>query len=204
MIGLLVLVGFNLFHALPYAALDPARSRSILDPAFPAHFPVLVAHILTGNIAMVTVFLQVIPAIREQWPRLHRISGRVYVFAGALPSATLALVILPYSTATSGTALSAALWLVVTAFGWRAARQRRYADHRRLMIYSFALALGTSWGRVIFVLTTAMPSIKIPADILMDTSTWTSWVVNLIIAQWWLIHTEHRRRRKPRRVVATQ
>ncbi|MFD5438076.1 DUF2306 domain-containing protein [Kitasatospora sp. NPDC127067] len=191
--ALAVLVVFNLVYAFPrYLTGGPGQARIPLDPSFPAHYAVLVGHVVFGNISMVTVFLQVLPWIRRNHPAVHRISGRVYIFAGALPGGLLALVLLPYSTAPSGRiglAMMGVLWLLTTVLGLRAALQRRFVDHRRWMVYSFALALGTSWGRVVVELMGYIPGFKLDLPVLLEVANWAGWVLNLLVAHWWLERT---------------
>ncbi|MFG3052253.1 DUF2306 domain-containing protein [Kitasatospora sp. NPDC048239] len=193
MTALAVLVVFNLIYAFPrYLTGDSHQARIPLDPGFPAHYAVLVAHVVFGNISLVTVFLQVVPWIRRHYPAVHRMSGRVYVYAGVLPGGLLALVLLPYSTAPfgqMGLAMMGLLWLVTTLLGFRAALQRRYVDHRRWMLYSFAMALGTSWGRVMSELMQAFPGLGIDVMTLIEVANWTGWMVNLLVAHWWLERT---------------
>jgi Predicted membrane protein (DUF2306) len=192
----LALVVFNLLYALPrYLKLEPSQARIQLDPDFRLHFQVLVAHVLTANIAMVTLFLQLLPWIRQQSPRFHRASGTVYVFAGAVPSALLALLLLPHSLAPTGrvglTTMSV-LWIATSLIGYRMQRLHRYADHRRWMYYSVALALGTSWGRIMAELMMHIPGFTIDIMIFLEISSWLGWIVNLFIAQWWLERTSRR------------
>lgn len=190
LVGAAVLVVFNLLHAFPrYATGDPHQARIPLDQGFPEHYGVLVAHVVLGNLSMVTVFLQLLPGVRRFHPRVHRISGRLYVFAAALPGALLALVLLPFSKAPSGQvglATMAVLWIATTVAGYVRARQRRFHDHRRWMVYSFALALGTSWGRVLSEAMTYIPGFRIGVLPLLEISSWLGWIVNLLIAHWWL------------------
>ncbi|MEH1102313.1 DUF2306 domain-containing protein [Micromonospora sp. CPCC 205561] len=173
-----------------YLSLDPSQSRSGLDPSVSAHFGILVAHVVFGNVAMVTVLLQLWPWLRRNHPKVHRISGRVYILAGVLPATGLALFALiplrPTQAGSIGLATMGVLWVATTAVGWRRARQHRYAEHRRWMIYSFALALGTTWGRVISVVLTTFPSLTVSVDVLVEVANWFGWTVNLLIAHWWI------------------
>ena len=195
---LAVIVVFNLIYALPrYLSFDPARSRSTLDPSFALHFPVLVAHIVAGNLALVTLVVQLIPWIRRNHPAVHRASGRIYIFGGAIPSALLALVLLPYSTAPMGRlglAAMAVLWITTTSVAYVMVRRHRYLEHRRWMLYSFALALGTSWGRVISVFAT--PGMDIDVALFFDISSWLGWVVSLLAVHWYVERTNDRAARE--------
>lgn len=194
--ALAVVVVFNLLYAFPrYLSGDPQQSRIPLDPGFSQHYLVVVLHAVLGNLALVTVFLQVLPWIRRHHPRVHRVSGRVYIFAATLPTTVLAFTLVPFSQAPFGAfglTLSGVLWIVTTLLGYRAARRRRYIDHRRWMIYSFAISLGTTWGRVLSELMQAFPGFQVSLSFMLELSTWGSWVINLLIAHWWLERTAPR------------
>jgi len=196
MIALGVIVIVNIIYALPrYLSFDPALSRTRIDPSFPlhAHFAIVVLHVVAGNIALITMFVQFVPWIRRRHPAIHRISGRIYVFCGAVPASLLAFALLPPSTAPMGKIgllTMAVLWIVTSLTGWRMARLRRYKQHRRFMVYSFALALGTSWGRIISLFAT--PGMDMDLALFFDISSWAGWVVSLVVAHWWLDRTARR------------
>lgn len=186
----LALVVFNALYALPrYLSFDPAQSRIPPDPGFALHFPTVALHAIFGNIAMITLLLQVMPALRGRNRKVHKISGYVYLYGGVLPSALLGLVLLPFSAApTGGVGLFAMSvgWIAVTLVGFRKQSKHRYAEHRRWMYYSFALALGTSWGRVLgLVLPLFGVRIGVQIDIMvfLELSSWL-WVLNVLVAQW--------------------
>jgi hypothetical protein len=62
---------------------------------FPGHYGLIVAHVLFGSIAVLTAPFQLWPWLRRRYRALHRLLGRVYIFGGALPAATVALIITP-------------------------------------------------------------------------------------------------------------
>lgn len=197
---LAVLIVFNAIYALPrYLSGDPAQVRILLDQNVSLHYPLVVAHVVTGNIAMVTLFFQLWPWLRRNHPRFHRISGRVHIFAGALPSALFGFAMLflrPGPAGSLGLALAATGWIFTILIALKRARQRRIAEHRRWMVYSFAFALSTSWGRIVFVLMTVIPGFTISDAVLTDFANWASWVVNLLVAHWWLERSARRRRQR--------
>ncbi|RDI49014.1 putative membrane protein DUF2306 [Nocardia mexicana] len=193
----------------PYLTLDSDRSRVPSPPDFAPHYPMLVAHVLFGSVAMLTCCLQVWPWFRQRYPRAHRISGRVYVFGGVVPGGVLALFIGAFSpfgpVARVSNVMLALLWLTCTVIGYRRARQRRYGDHRRWMIRSFALTLSIIgnrlWGAIVtVVLIVTTPGIADDGDRLAETTagigTWLGWTVALLAAEWWLV--ERRRTHRPR------
>ncbi|GAA3095047.1 hypothetical protein GCM10020001_008770 [Nonomuraea salmonea] len=153
---MVVAAAFVAFSLPPYLSLDPAQSRVPAPDFFPPHFAVLSLHVVFGSIAMITCCLQIWPWFRARYPRAHRRIGRVYVFAGCLPSGLLGLTVgvaTPWGPVTMvSNVLLALLWLGCTLAGWRMARQRRFADHRRWMVRSFALTMSIVTNRIYGVL----------------------------------------------------
>lgn len=207
---LLVVVAFLAFSVPPYLTFDPSQSR--IPPfrdGFPLFYPLLVAHILFGTVAVLTACLQVWPWLRRRHPAVHRWAGRAYVFGGVLPAGVAVLGVAPYSStgfvSQIGNTMLALLWLPITVAGYRMARQRRFAEHRKWMIRSFALTTSIVVNRVWLVVfliilspqlsTTFGGDEKAMTDAVAGASVWCSWVVNLLIAEWWLQHRNPIRRR---------
>jgi hypothetical protein len=87
------------------------------------------------------------------------------------------------------------------------ARQRRFADHRRWMIRSFALTASIItnriWRAIAYIVLSPQLDTRFGGNeqwlswTVAGLSTWLGWTIPLLIAQWWL-------ERSPRRnVVAT-
>lgn len=195
-----VVVAFVAFSVPPYLSLDPGRSRVPAPEGLTGYFPVLVAHVLFGSIAILTCGLQIWPWFRGRYPAAHRRIGRVYVFAGVLPAALMALAIAsvsPYGPiARASSVLLASLWLACTITGYRMARQRRYAEHRRWMIRSFALTASIITNRVwgVLFIVVLSPDLQTTyggdetalARDVAGLTTWLGWTVPLLVAEWWL------------------
>jgi uncharacterized membrane protein len=196
----LVSVIFIAFSLPPYLSLDPRQSRVPQPDGFAAHYLILVAHVIFGSVALLTACLQVWPWLRQRHPTVHRITGRVYVFAGVLPAGILGLTIGAFSPfgplARVSNVLLASLWLVFTLTGYRMARQRRYVEHRRWMLRSFALTASIItnrlWAAIGFLVlspqlnTLFAGSEKMLMWTIAGLATWLGWVVPLLIAEWWL------------------
>lgn len=149
---------------------------------------------------MLTCVLQVWPWFRQRFPVAHRRLGRVYVFGGALPAGSAGLVIAPLTpfgpVAAVSNTLMAALWLTFTVTGFRMAKARRIGEHRKWMIRSFALAMSIITNRlwaVVWVIvlapqldTTFGGNEQLFVHAVAGISTWTGWVIPLLISQWWL------------------
>ncbi|MBE8518179.1 DUF2306 domain-containing protein [Amycolatopsis sp. H6(2020)] len=199
MVPLALLVAVFLAYSVPpYLTFDPAQSRVPAPPGFAAHYWFLVGHILFGTIAIVGVILQIWPWLRRTHPVVHRRVGRVYVFAGAIPSALMALTIAPFSSfgpAAGGlNVVAALLWLGSTIAGWRAIRQRRYADHRKWMVRSFAMTMNTLLSRVYAPLAFLglAPWYPEQGALIQAASTLAgtmSVLTLLLLSQWWLDRT---------------
>ena len=145
----LVVVAFLAFALPPYFIGDPAKSR--VPATFVLHYPLLVGHVMLASVAMAAAVAQIWPGLRNRHQILHRRVGRAYVFT-AIPAAVCAMVIgaaTPFGPilAVSNVGL-ASLWLWFTANGYLAARQRRFAEHRRHMIRSATLALSIITNRI--------------------------------------------------------
>ncbi|MGP4018893.1 DUF2306 domain-containing protein [Saccharopolyspora sp. 5N708] len=204
----LVAVTFVVLSIPPYITLDPALSRVPQPEGFPAHYPLLVAHVLFASVAILTCCFQVWPAFRRRYPVAHRRLGRVYVVGGVLPAAVMAAVIGAVSpfgpVAQMSNVLLAVVWFGCTVAGWRAGRQRRFGDHRKWMIRSFVLTISTVTNRVWGVVWGVVlgPQLATTFDgnegyLLATTAgltTWLGWVIPLLIAQWWL-------ERRPKRAL---
>ncbi|WP_082403643.1 DUF2306 domain-containing protein [Saccharothrix sp. NRRL B-16348] len=198
---------FLAFSVPPYLTFDPSLSRLKPPEGNDLYYPLLVAHVLFGAVAMVTACFQIWPSFRASHPRGHRITGRIYVFAGVLPAGVLGLYI-GWHTAGGPSVrvanlVGSALWLVVTVMALRLARRRRYDDHRRWMSRSFALSMSIVLSRVVNTVATIvlMPQLdttfKGSLELLQQSAAsigvWLSPLLLLLFTDWML------ERRKPRR-----
>jgi uncharacterized membrane protein YozB (DUF420 family) len=196
-----VVVLFLAFSLPPYLSLDPGRSRVPPGPVLGvAHFWTLVPHVVFGSVALSTAVVQIWPWFRRRFPVAHRRIGRVYVFGGVLPAGVAALVIgtfTPYGPVTRASdVLLAVLWLSCTITGWRMARRRRFGDHRRWMIRSFALTASIItnriWGVVLYIAlapqldTTFHGDERLFSWVVSGAGAWLGWTIPLLVAEWWL------------------
>jgi uncharacterized membrane protein YozB (DUF420 family) len=171
-----------------YIGLDRSRATVALPPTHPLKYPLLVLHITFGSLALIAVLLQLWPRLRQRRPAVHRTVGRIYVFGAVLPSALLAAVLISYLGGPGwiGRIVLNILWVTTTLVGFRMARQRRWVDHRRFMIFSFALTMDAFSTRV---LSFSLPRILGPnldPIPVIEAVAWLGWMANLLIAFWWL------------------
>ncbi len=181
-------------------ALHRRAHRRLTREGFPFYYPLLVTHILFGSVALLAGCTQVWPWFRHRYPAAHRTIGRVYVFGGVLPAGIAVLGVAPLSStgfvSQVGNTMLALLWLPITIAGYRMARQRRFAEHREWMIRSFALTTSIVVNRLwlVLLLLVLWPQVDTTfggdQTAMINTaaaaSVWLSWVVNLLLAEWWL------------------
>ena len=194
-------LAFIAFALPPYLSLDPARSRIPPPAGVPAYYPLLVVHVVFASIAMATACVQMSPWIRQVRPSWHRLSGRIYIFAGVLPAGLSGLVIgvlTPFGPIIrASNVLLAVLWLTCTLVGFRMAMQGRYADHRRWMVRSITLTLSIIANRiwaVVFTLTlgpqlhtTFGGNEMLMVHAIAGLSGWLGWALPLLIVEWWVV-----------------
>lgn len=183
----LIAYAFIVIFVPVYFTGDPSKARIQLRDYFPLHYTFLVAHVIFGLVAMSTAPFQIWPWLRNWKPKLHRVMGRVHVFGGVLPAGTMALVLVPFAAGPPGNAIGAVLWAGVTIKGFRHARQRRYREHRRYMIYSFALCMQIIEGRIMVLTIPHLPTYSpVWRPLMLETASWIGILVNLLIAYWWI------------------
>lgn len=194
---------FVAYSLPPYLGLDPAEGRVQLRDGFAIHYPLLVTHIFLGSVALLAACLQLWPWLRQHHPTVHRRSGRVYVWT-AIPTGLCAIGISTLSlmglNVQVGDVLFALVWLATTIRGYRAARRRRFSEHREWMVRSFALAFAIVANRVwmpLCMIAFVSDGTRAELEQAAGLSMWLSWVVNLLIAEWWLQRTRNRKRRAP-------
>jgi len=201
-------VVFLVISLPPYLGLDPAKARLPVPEDIPWFYPALVAHIGFGSIALLTAALQVWPWLRRTHPAVHRWSGRIYLGLGVIPGGVAVLAVAPFGqtggpTGQVANTLLALLWLATAVAGYRAARARRFGEHREWMVRNVALTFSIVANRPWSMLCIAVFAPEVmgtgPVDPAVlaqaaGVSMWLSWVVNLLVAEYWLHRTRTRTR----------
>lgn len=143
------------------------------------------AHILASSVALAIAFPQFLPAWRAARPAVHRYLGRLYVLSiaiGGVSGGMLAISAMgDRPVAGWGFGLLAVLWLGVTGRAMVLARARRFSDHRRWMIRSFALTFAAVTLRL--ELPVLMEVLGMEYPVASNIVAWTCWVPNLIVAE---------------------
>jgi hypothetical protein len=195
-----LVIAFVAFAVPPYLTLDPAQSRIPIAGTAIGYYPMLVAHVIFGAVAILTCCLQVWPWLRVRCPDVHRRIGLTYVFAGVLPAGVLGLVLgaqTPFGPVLrASNVLLALVWLFVTAAGYRAGRDHRTTEHRRWMTRSTVLTVSIISNRVWAVVwvitlspqlaTTFGGNEALMVQSIAGLSGWLGWVLPLVVTEWWL------------------
>lgn len=188
-------IGITGYAVSPYLTLNPAGSRIPLNPAVAWHFTILVIHATTGGVALLLGPWQFLPRLRNRYPRLHRVCGRVYMICvaiGSLAAFYSAIVSVDGFVAQLGFALLAVLWLYSIIQAYRAIRRGQVQLHRVWMTRNYALTFAAVtlriWlgvGIVILVLTHNMRG-EMTSSVVYISAAWISWVSTLVFAEWFL------------------
>lgn len=114
-----------------------------------AAFLAMTAHLATGAVLLLLGPVQLIAAIRNRWPQLHRWLGRLYVLTAAAAGAGGLAFIAAKGTIGGvvmnvGFGLYGALMVLAAVQTYRHARSGNYSVHRVWAVRLFALAIG-SW-----------------------------------------------------------
>jgi hypothetical protein len=142
------------------------------------------AHISAAPVALAIATFQLMPGLRARRPGLHRWMGRGYALA-ILIGGLGALGMLP--TANGGVAaqvgfgLLALCWMGSTAIAVIHARARRFAEHRRWMIRSFAFTFAAVTLRIQLPILIGAFGLSYVAAIAIQA--WLCWVPNLVVAE---------------------
>lgn len=102
-------------------------------------------HVLFAAVMTLGGLIQLVPAIRQRWPMLHRWNGRVFMVTAlvlAIGGLWLTWVRGTHLTVVGayGISLNAVLIIVFAVMAWRTAITRRFVEHRRWALRLFIAA----------------------------------------------------------------
>jgi uncharacterized membrane protein len=148
--------------------------------------PWIILHAGAAATALLCGPVQLLMPQQRHRPVVHRWLGRVYV-AGCLVGGGSGLVLaagVSTGTATqAGFACLAVLWITVTLRGWCSARARRWADHERWMVRSFALTFAAVTLRLYLPIALGF---GFEFGSAYRAIAWLCWVPNAIAAEFYL------------------
>ena len=162
----------------------PENARFMATPA-----PV-VLHVLSASVFCVLGALQFDAALRQRFPRLHRIAGRVAAPCGIVAAVTGMWMTAAYAIPAElqgpllyavrmvvGLAMALAITLSI-----RAVLQRRIDQHKAWMVRAYALGQGAGTQVLILLPVTLMAGA--PTFIFRDVLMASAWGLNMAFAEW--------------------
>ncbi len=160
---------------------------------FPTDLPSLqlsrqafIVHAVSASLALMLGPLQFVAALRSRFPVWHRWTGRLYAGAIAvawLSSLPLAVNAMTGKVAAAGFLVLGLAWVVTTGMGVACALQRRFAEHRRWMVRSYALTAAAITLRIYLGISIAT---CVDLQLSYPFIAWLCWVPNLLAAEMYL------------------
>jgi hypothetical protein len=148
------------------------------------------AHVFASAVALVLGPLQFSTRLRSAYPRLHRVSGRLYLGVGVLVGGLAGLYLALHAhgglVGRLGFAGLALAWLTTGLCAYRAIRLRDLSAHRRWMVRNFALTFAAVTLRLWLPGSVVA---GVPFGLAYPVIAWLCWVPNLIVAEWVLRRT---------------
>jgi uncharacterized membrane protein len=153
---------------------------------FDAHRTLITLHAVGASIALLLGPLQFIDSWRARSPRLHRITGYLYLLPGVGMGGVTGVLLARYSfgglVSHLGFGMLGCLWLFTGFMALASARKRRFEEHRRWMTRNFALCLAAVTLRIYLPLSMIA---GLPFEQAYPAIAWLCWVPNLIVAEWY-------------------
>lgn len=175
---------YYLYRAVSYRFLVPGQ----LGPPNPIGAAWYYVHLLFALPVLFGAPLQFLAQLRRSAPAFHRVLGRAYVF-GATVAAITAIYMGtagPYEGSRLSIAITGVVWLFFTLAAWRQAVRRNFTSHRAFMVRSYAMALVLVWLRLMYDLQDTLFFFVEDDDLRDATREWASWVVPLLVIEFWL------------------
>ncbi len=183
--GLIALLSLSVvLLAGRYLSLEPDVFFPEQRAVYTAHLTALLLQIVGSMVALTLGPFLFLNGLRVKWPAVHRRLGRVYllgVLCGGLAGLYMS-VLYAYTgeIARDGFATLALLWLATGLMAYVRIRNGNVAEHRRWMVRNFAL----TFAGVMLRLELPLLSAAFGFEIAYMMVAWTSWMPNLLVAQW--------------------
>jgi uncharacterized membrane protein len=145
------------FYGRAAVAGRPELWNKVLHPGYvPGDTPgnlAIASHLMFAVIVTAGGIVQIVPAIRRNWPRFHRWNGRMYVLAAVTASIAGLYMIWARDSGGDlpshiGISLSALLIMLAAGKAWRHAVARKFDLHRRWALRLFLVVNGGWFFRV--------------------------------------------------------
>lgn len=182
-LAIVLSVGIALFSYRYLSPTGPLQAPNITGNPFAR--PWLAVHASGAATALLVGGFQFIPALRRR-RAAHRWLGRLYgtgCVVGGCAGFGLAFGSTAGPIAGWGFGILAVIWIYVTGQGWLTARARRFDEHRRWMMRSFALTFAAVTLRLYLPLAAVAGLDGLQA---YRAIAWLCWVPNLLLVELYL------------------
>ena len=143
-------------------------------------------HVFTSILVITSGLFQFSKTILNNYPKIHRVSGSIYLVTTLLISGPAALVMSFYANGSYPAQISfvilSILWLGTTFLAYYYVRKKDYEKHGKWMVRSYALTLSAVSLRLYSYLFDVFHLRMDPVDLYILLS-WLSWTLNLIVAE---------------------
>lgn len=151
-------------------------------------------HLLPAALFIILGPLQFVRSIRNQYPYLHRWSGRIYLAASLLIAYSAAHLALNRSfggpSETAATVFFVVIFIVCLATAFWHICHRHLAQHREWMIRGFAIGIAVVTIRPVVGLYILFSDYSVQE--ILGTAFWISFTTHLIIAEVWINFTRQK------------
>ncbi|SFC21984.1 DUF2306 domain-containing protein [Streptomyces aidingensis] len=156
---------------------------------------VFYTHVVSASLALLLGPWQFLRALRRRSPRVHRVTGRIYLVA-VLTGAGSGLALAPWNSAGMvgffGFGMLAVLWAVTAVRAYRAVRGGDPAGHQAWMMRNFAFTFAAVtlrlWVGVLTGVQVPFTAEDVDPDVLFDNAyhavPFLCWVPNMFVAEW--------------------
>jgi uncharacterized membrane protein len=151
--------------------------------------PLLTIHIVFGMIAILIGPFQFFQSIRKRYPRIHRLTGRIYlvsVLIAAIAATILAINhnIIVQHRIVFGTGLLglAAAWFLTSGMAFWAIKTRNFVQHREWMVKSYVVTCGFTTFRIFSVTLNSYIQLDYNKD-MSGIMAWACWSVPLLVTE---------------------
>jgi hypothetical protein len=179
--ALVTIAGYFILTDVPrYFVWSEASYRAYFWPRAAFLFP----HVLGGLVALVIGPFQFWARIRNGYPKIHRIGGRIYlisVLVGALFGMAMALISSRGLTFGSGLFALAVAWLLTSGMAFISIHKRNFVQHKQWMVRSYVVTFAFVTSRVLINLL-GYYGIGQRTDRLSLVS-WAGWAVPLLVTE---------------------
>ncbi len=189
-------IAVAVYFASPYLLFNAAQSRIALNSAIPIHFTVLALHAGLAGIALLIGSFQFLSVVRARYPRIHRITGCVYVicvFVASIAAFFSAIFAVSGFVAQLGFGILAVMWCYSICQAFLAIRRGQIQLHRVWMTRNYAFTFAAvklrlwvgGWVAYAVLITHTAPQIG-PNSVIYTCAAWISWISTMVIAEWFI------------------